>query len=332
MKFFFLALGLFAFAQSYGQNDQDTVYQLENVVINSNALESSYREYTGGVSYISNHQLAVSDPTILTPLINHSPGIYMSQGALNTNKIIIRGIGSRAQYGTSKLRAYYGDIPLTDGSGETVVEDIDLNAIGSVEILKGPNSSLYGTGLGGTLTLNPSKPEIGRFRAYNDLTLGSYRLLRESAGMESADEQHDFRLNYTHMSSEGYRDNSQFDRSSLTATTHLYNGKNKLGFLAYFVDQKAFIPSSISEDDFLTNPQTAAFTWQATEGYESYSRLMAGVSLDHDYGNGLSQITSFFSTFRQGYEPRPFDILRENTAGLGGRTRLIQSLADGKHT
>jgi iron complex outermembrane receptor protein len=31
----------------------------------------------------------------------------MQQGALNTNRISIRGIGSRAQYGTKKIKAYY---------------------------------------------------------------------------------------------------------------------------------------------------------------------------------------------------------------------------------
>jgi hypothetical protein len=37
----------------------------------------------------------------------------MQQGALNTNRISIRGIGSRAQYGTQKIKAYYEGIPLT---------------------------------------------------------------------------------------------------------------------------------------------------------------------------------------------------------------------------
>jgi iron complex outermembrane receptor protein len=43
---------------------------------------------------------------ILTSVLNKIPGVYMQQGALNTNRISIRGIGSRAQYGTQN-KAYY---------------------------------------------------------------------------------------------------------------------------------------------------------------------------------------------------------------------------------
>jgi iron complex outermembrane receptor protein len=42
------------------------------------------------------------DGVILTSVLNKIPGVYMQQGALNTNRISIRGIGSRAQYGTQK--------------------------------------------------------------------------------------------------------------------------------------------------------------------------------------------------------------------------------------
>jgi iron complex outermembrane receptor protein len=52
----------------------------------------------------------------------------MQQGALNTNRITIRGIGSRAQFGTTKIKAYFDGIPLTTG-GETTLDDLDLASI-----------------------------------------------------------------------------------------------------------------------------------------------------------------------------------------------------------
>jgi iron complex outermembrane receptor protein len=45
------------------------------------------------------------DGVILTSVLNKIPGVYMQQGALNTNRISIRGIGSRAQYGTKKNKS-----------------------------------------------------------------------------------------------------------------------------------------------------------------------------------------------------------------------------------
>lgn len=43
----------------------------------------------------------------------------MQQGSLNTNKITIRGIGSRSQYSTTRIKAYFEEIPLTSAECKT---------------------------------------------------------------------------------------------------------------------------------------------------------------------------------------------------------------------
>ena len=100
----------------------------------------------------------------------------MHNGTLNTNRITIRGIGSRNLFGTSKIRAYYGDIPLTNGSGETTIEDIELESIARMEILKGPSSSLYGAGLGGSIQLIPDKGVFNTHAIASSYTFGSFGL------------------------------------------------------------------------------------------------------------------------------------------------------------
>ena len=80
---------------------------------------------------------------LLMPL-NRIPGILMHHGTFNTNRLTIRGIGSRTPYSTNKIKAYLGEIPLTSGDGETVLEDLENSSIQRVEIIKGPSSSLYG--------------------------------------------------------------------------------------------------------------------------------------------------------------------------------------------
>jgi iron complex outermembrane receptor protein len=50
------------------------------------------------------------------------------QGALNTNRITI-GIGART-LGTTCIKTYLDNIPLTNPEGESSIEDIDLETIG----------------------------------------------------------------------------------------------------------------------------------------------------------------------------------------------------------
>ena len=89
----------------------------------------------------------------ISSAINEVPGVYMHAGTLNTNRITVRGIGNRSLFSTTKLRSYIDDIPLTNGVGETTVEDFDREILHSVDLYKGPGATAYGSGLGGLMLL-----------------------------------------------------------------------------------------------------------------------------------------------------------------------------------
>ena len=96
----------------------------------------------------------------------------MHSGALNTNRITIRGIGARNPYGTSKIRCFYEDIPITNGDGESNIDVFELSSISNIEIIKGPNSSVYGSGLGGAIRLNPKKGLLNEKKIETSLLIG----------------------------------------------------------------------------------------------------------------------------------------------------------------
>jgi iron complex outermembrane recepter protein len=132
-----------------------------------------------------------------------------------------------------------------------------------------------------------------------------------------------FFINYNDLQTDGYRDNGEYSRQSALANASLTTaGGNTLSLLANFTRLKAYIPSSINEDDFLNDPTTAAFTWGASRGYESYDRGMLGASYLHNFSEDFTNQTSVFLNFRDAYEPRPFDILKEERVSAGARTRF----------
>ncbi len=269
--------------------------------------------------FIQQKEIERAEAVILTPVLNRVPGVLMQQGALNTNRITIRGIGGRSQFSTNRLNAYLGEIPLTDANGETILEDIDMEVLSNIEIIKGPNQSLYGSGVGGVIVLQPkfevSKPSI----AYNHLT-GSYGLQKNSMLYKSATENSSLLVAYHHLQQEGFRENSAYDRKSFNLLGRIKaNEKTSLDFTAIYTKLKAFIPSSLSLDDFRENPSQAAFIWRASEGFESYDRLVLGVSLHHHFSKQSKLASSVFVNFKDAFEPRPFDILGENQLMLGTR-------------
>jgi iron complex outermembrane receptor protein len=66
-------------------------------------------------------------------------------------KISIRGFGARANFGTRGIKLYQDGIPLTTVDGQGGIEDIDLNSIKQIEVMRGPASSLYGSSSGGVM-------------------------------------------------------------------------------------------------------------------------------------------------------------------------------------
>lgn len=296
---------------------------LNEVIITSNNFQSKLKTLPTAITVRSAHEIELNNTVNIAPLLNSVPGVYMHNGTLTTNRITIRGIGCRNLFGTAKIRAYYQDIPLTNGSGFSTVEDIEMNTLGRMEITKGPSSSTYGAGLGGTIQLVPNKGTFDEISVNATSTFGSYGLQKYLLQANLGDLNNSGTITYSNIHSEGYRENNQTDRQSLTlATDHLLDAVNKLTFVGNYIDLKAYIPSSLNEDDYLNNPTAAAFTWGRAMGFEDYTKGLFGLSWRHDYNENTNHNISIFTSFLNSYEPRPFNVLEEKTNGVGLRSRL----------
>ncbi|WP_165453914.1 TonB-dependent receptor family protein [Hyunsoonleella flava] len=301
---------------------------LNEVVVNASHLPTRLKLSSTSTALISTKVIERGNNININEALNRIPGIFMQTGALNTNRITIRGVGSRNLFGTAKIRAYFKDIPLTNGSGETSLEDFELGAISRIEITKGATSSIYGAGLGGVIQLIPKKAISNDLSIENETTIGSFGLIKNLSQFNYGDSKHNVKLVYSNTDSDGYRDNNQYSRQSVTlSTTHKINTKNELSFFGVFSDLKAFIPSALNESDFRNKPKSAAFTWAQSKGFEDTKRSILGVSLHHKFNNNLSQNTSVFTSFRNSYETRPFNILDESVFGYGVRHRLVGNFA-----
>ncbi|MCC1484959.1 TonB-dependent receptor [Winogradskyella sp. E313] len=298
--------------------------ELNEIIINANQIPKALKKSVATIEILSKKDIDRSNDINISQVLNRTPGVFVQSGALNTNRFTIRGIGSRNLFGTSKIRAYFKDIPLTNGSGETTIEDFELGSISRIEVIKGATSSIYGAGLGGTIHLTPQNAYLNETSVNSQLTVGSFGLVKGTVNFNHGNTKNSYRGVYSNTHSDGYRDNNEYDRQTFTfSTNHYINNNNEISVLASYVDLKAFIPSSLNEDTFINNPTAAAFTWAQAQGFEYSKRGILGVTWNHQYQEKLKQVTSVFGSFRDAYEPRPFNILEENTFALGLRSRLL---------
>lgn len=313
---------------SFQMSNDNQVFQLSPLSKSENLdeiiISSTYQKESKVIiptEKISAEKLDAYSPIDLVSAINETPGAFIQSGAINTNRIVIRGVGSRTLYGTNKIRAYFNGIPITNGIGETAIDAFDPEDLQLLEIVKGPKATQYGTNLGGTLLLNSKQAAVGEAFVKSNLTVGSFGLIKNSISTAISNEKFLLNLNYDHLETEGFRENSNYDRKTLLLTSkYKFNPKNELGILLSYVDYFAQIPSSIGKTAFEEDPAQAAFTWKESQGFEDNKQVLVGLSFTHRFSENFSNTSSVFYAYLDHYEPRPFNILDEFTNGYGART------------
>lgn len=323
------ALGFEALAVSLKNNKRQifhltpTSEALSEVILRSTVIPKSLQRMPAAVSVVTPNDFQQTDATNILESFKNVPGMYVNEGALNTNKINIRGIGARSQYSTNRIQAYFDGIPLATAEGELTLDDFDQESLNRVEVIKGPTSSIYGAGLGGSINLYSENGQQAGAKASIKSQFGSFNTQKHVFQASNTTKSSSLFATFSSLTSDGYRDNGRYKRKSALVNGSLTTGENgKLSYLANFTRLKAFIPSSLNKENFENNPESAAFTWGKAKGYESYDRGLLGGSYSDSLTDNFTNITSVFISFRDAYEPRPFDILKEERVSTGIRTKF----------
>ncbi len=294
------------------------------------AFRTPYNIYNtpAPVNLITPLQLETGSSFTPVEALNQVPGIIMHHGTLNTNRLTIRGIGSRTPYATNKIKAYFGEIPLTSGDGETTLEDLENTAIKRIEVIKGPSSSLFGAGLGGVILFHPKS--VMKDFVQNRTTLASFRTIKNtlSAGINEGN-LNIFTLGSV-LKSDGYRDNNNTNRANFLLNSQFNASENvNLQLLLKATKMKAFIPSSLDWPTFQETPQKAAANWQETEGFEEYLNGQFGLSVNVFTRQNDKLSFATFGSFRNADELRPFNKLEEASGFIGWRGYIQKIVESG---
>src|SRR6187402_2860931 len=221
-KYCFFLLATIVFQNTFAQEEKsksiDSVKteKLEEVIISSFHINDSLQNAPASIGILSKKELTQNNATDITNVVNTIPGVFMQSSNFTTTRISIRGIGARTPYGTNKIRAFYGSIPLTSGNSETVIDDVDLENLNQIEIIKGPLSSVYGAGLGGAILISPQFSKKNGQTAGISTVAGSYGLLKNSLNYSINKTQASLNLSYHKLHTDGWRENSAYNRVGIT--------------------------------------------------------------------------------------------------------------------
>jgi iron complex outermembrane recepter protein len=241
------------------ESSPDTVKHLKEIVIQAYSLEKPLSEVAASVGHIETSDLTRFSETNLLPAINTIPGVRMEERSPGSYRFSIRGSLLRSPFGVRNVKVYWNGLPFTDGGGNTYLNLIDANAIGSAEVIKGPAGSLYGAGTGGALIL-ASPPRMADNESKIDLSqvMGSYGLRRSLVSAQFTQRKLSFDLMWSRQSSDGYRQNSSMLRDFLNMNFACqFNDKQALFVSAFHTYLRYGTPGGLTKVQYDTMPRQA---------------------------------------------------------------------------
>lgn len=307
-------------SQEHTYQKTDSTIRLNELIVNAYQLNSRHHQLPGSISLLTTEEMERGDGNSFAQALHAMPGIYMHSGTYATSRIVIRGVGSRTPYNTNRIKAYLNDIPITSSDGISTPEDIDLTGIARMEVIKGPASALYGSGLGGNINLYT--PQGGGESGNALIQYGSFNTMKAAAGGNMQRNNLQIGGQMSHLRSDGHRENNRLHRTTLLSSGSWRQPSWSLSYTLLLIDMNAQIPSSIGKSLFETSPESAAANWKAVEGYKEYQRAIAGITLSNRLAENWNNRLTLFGNRTNSYERRPFNNLEDGTRGGGIRNRL----------
>ncbi|HTN13406.1 MAG TPA: TonB-dependent receptor [Sphingomonadaceae bacterium] len=133
----------------------------EDIVVIGSKRDIELALYPGAVEMIEGKDLTFGGAGGTEKIIQRAPTVSSTHLGSGRNKLFIRGIADSSFTGPTQATVgqYFGDLRLSYNAPDP---DLRLSDLERVEILEGPQGTLYGAGaLGGILRMVPNAPEPG---------------------------------------------------------------------------------------------------------------------------------------------------------------------------
>lgn len=143
--------------------------ELQPIVVTATRQRTSVQATPISITAVTSEQIAARGLTDLDSLVRSVPGIATRDtGGPGEMEYEIRGLNSQGG-NSSMVGMYFGEIPMSTSLNSQfgkLLTNVGLYDIERVEVLRGPQGTLYGSSsMGGTVRVLPNRPQLGAFAA-----------------------------------------------------------------------------------------------------------------------------------------------------------------------
>lgn len=303
-EFTVTALG-FKAAKTTGETSpiflEESTQTLESVVVTASRQAATRAETPVAIHKIGSALIQDTKALQLTEIINKVPGVVMLDYRNEQH-----GMGIRQPFGTSAYFLYMEDglalRPLGVFNHNALIES-NLQGLNSVEVIKGPASSLYGPeAVGGAINLiTKTAPGIPTAQVGLQVDEWGYNRVQFTAGAQVGKKWSIMTGGYVARQKGSWASNSDFDKSSINVRLdYQFTPKTKLWGSFAYNDYFSQTGGNIDSTGYYSRSYNSPADFTYRSSFSSRSRL----TLEHKWSdNANSSLTAFYRDNALGQNP-----------------------------
>lgn len=303
-EFTVTALG-FKAAKTTGETSpiflEESTQTLESVVVTASRQAATRAQTPVAIHKIGSALIQDTKALQLTEIINKVPGVVMLDYRNEQH-----GMGIRQPFGTSAYFLYMEDglplRPLGVFNHNALIES-NLQGLNSVEVIKGPASSLYGPeAVGGAINLiTKTAPGIPTAQVGLQVDEWGYKRVQFTAGAQVGKKWSIMTGGYVARQKGSWASNSDFDKSSINVRLdYQLRPKTKLWGSFAYNDYFSQTGGNIDSTGYYSRSYQSPADFTYRSSFSSRSRL----TLEHKWSvNANSSLTAFYRDNALGQNP-----------------------------
>lgn len=315
---------------------------LDEIVVTATRIEQPLKQTLSSTTVITQEDIKNSQAADVPAILRSVAGVELAQngGAGKAASLFLRGANS-----TQVLVLVDGVRINSATTGTASIQDIMLDQVERIEIVRGNVSSVYGSeAIGGVVQIFTKKGQ-GEPRFNASVGVGNLGTQRLSAGMGGSNEKTNYHLQVSSFNMEGVSainpailpkanpDTDGYRNTSVSANLrHSLSTGNSLSFSAYNsmgnnqYDNAFGLPTDSNTNTQKINKVSLASDNSLSENWLSHLQYALGVDEGHDYKNGQPSTFSLFKTDNQQLSWQ--NILQLSSTGkvLLGAENLVQTV------
>ncbi|MDH4231870.1 MAG: TonB-dependent receptor [Nitrospirota bacterium] len=300
-----LSLAVLILLLSFGgasASDDPVAKELEEINVTATRTERTTKEIPAGTNTVTKEDIKNTRMFNLKEALTGISGVQSeTKNGGYDSRLIIRGAGLKARYGVREIMILLDGVPITDPDGMSRLDFVDSQLVESIDVVKGPNSTLYGANAaGGVINIITKNP----FEERKSLTIGygSDKTQMYNLNLGTSINNTFVTFSGSRRSTDSWREWNEFSTDQATLKVgHLFSDNSTVEASVNYTEADLQLPGGLTKEQFKEDiTQRTTEVWRHSGRYSKV--FSTNIKMEKEVGKFTLKPLVYFQTWNH-YHP-----------------------------